>query len=106
MTRYAHYEAEARQDMEEIFDYLDEHAGELVADRFYNAVMKTVEQLLRSPNLGERCRFRNPKTKGMRKWQVDGFPNHVIFYRPVDDKLEILRVLHGARNYAACFNEK
>ena len=106
MIRYAHYELEARQDMAGIFDYLDEHAGESVADRFYGAVMKTVEQLLRSPNLGERCQFRNPQTKGMRKWRVDGFPNHVIFYRPVGDKLEILRVLHGARDYAAMFNEE
>jgi toxin ParE1/3/4 len=104
MIRYVHYEADARQDMADIFDYLDIHASESIADRFYDAVRKTVEQLLRSPNLGERHPSCNPKLQGMRKWRVDGFPNHVIFYRPTEDKLEILRVFHGARDYAAMFN--
>jgi len=53
MSRFAHYKAEARQDLAEIFDYLDEHS-ETAADRFYDAVEETVRQLLRSPFLGER----------------------------------------------------
>ena len=99
------FEEEADTDIEEIGLYFAERAPE-VEERFYQAVGKTVRVLARSPNLGERCQFRNPQTKGMRKWRVDGFPNHVIFYRPVGDKLEILRVLHGARDYAAMFNEE
>jgi toxin ParE1/3/4 len=105
MNRLAHYEAEALQDLVEIFDYLDLRS-ETVADRFYSAVAKTVQQLLDSPELGERCRFRNPKMKGIRVWQITGFPNHLIFYRPQGDTLQILRVLHGARDYAAMFNEE
>ena len=68
MSRFARYEAEASQDLAEIFDYLVQH-NETAADRFYDAVEKTVQQLVRSPYLGERCQFRNPKTKGMRIWQ-------------------------------------
>ena len=96
---------DAQIDIEEIGAYFFHRAPEVV-ERFYHAIDKTIGVLARSPNLGERCQFRNPQTKGMRKWRVDGFPNHVIFYRPVDDKLEILRVLHGARNYAAMFDEE
>ena len=106
MSRFAHYEAEASQDLAEIFDYLDEHS-ETAADRFYDAIEETVQQLLRSPFLGERCRFRNPKTEGMRVWQVDGFSNYLIFYRPKGDVLQVLRVIHGARDYMAIFeNDK
>jgi len=105
MNRFAHYETEANQDLAEIFDYLDERS-ETAADRFYDAVEKTVQRLLRSPTLGERCRFRNLKTKGMRVWQVDGFSNYLIFYRSKDDMLQILRVLHGARNYETIFNNE
>jgi len=89
MNRYARYEIGASQDIEEIFDYLDEQ-NEMVAERFYDAVETTVQQLLRSPNLGERCRFRNLATKGMRVWQVDGFSNYLIFYRPSGNGLQIL----------------
>ena len=106
MSRYAHYESEACQDIEGIFDYLDEHAGESVADRFYDAVIETVERLVRSPNLGERFPTQNPKLQGMRVWRVDGFPQHLIFYRPVDGRLEILRVFHGARDYATILGEE
>ena len=102
MSRFAHYTAEASRDLAEIFDYLDEHS-ETAADRFYDAVQATVQQLLRSPHLGERCQFRNPKTKGMRVWQVSSFSNYLIFYHPKGDMLQVLRVIHGARDYIAIF---
>jgi toxin ParE1/3/4 len=31
-------------------------------------------------------------------WRIDGFPNHVIFCRPIEHGIEIVRVLHGARD--------
>jgi len=105
MNRFAHYAEEASQDLAEIFDYLDQR-NEAAADRFYDAVEKTVQQLLRSPTLGECCRFRNPAVKGMRVWQVTGFPNHLIFYRPNGEQLEILRILHAARDYAKMFDDE
>jgi toxin ParE1/3/4 len=30
---------------------------------------------------------------------MSGFRNHLIFYRPIDDGIEIVRVLHGARDW-------
>lgn len=39
----------------------------------------------------------------MRVWSVRDFPKHLIFYRATDDRIEILRVLHGARDAAAIF---
>ena len=77
MIRFVQYTEKANQEIAEIFDYLDQR-NETVADRFYDAIEKTVQQLARSPYLGERCRFRNPKTKGMRIWQVSGFSNYLI----------------------------
>ena len=97
--------AKARSDIAEICYYFAQHAPE-VESRFYLAFDKTVQQLLRSPALGERCRFRSLATKSMRIWQVDGFSNYLIFYRQGGDQLEILRVLHGARDYETMFNEE
>lgn len=31
------------------------------------------------------------------------FPNHLIFYRPVEDGIEVLRVVHGAQDIEAIF---
>ena len=31
-------------------------------------------------------------------WTIRGFPNHQIYYRPIDDGIEVIRVLHAARD--------
>jgi len=92
----------AEDDLSEIGDYFDEHEATL-SQRFYEHFWKTVQMFAASPKLGERCRFRNPKTKGMRVWQVDGFSNYLIFYCPKEDMLQVLQVIHGARDTMAIF---
>lgn len=37
----------------------------------------------------------------MRVRRIEGFPKHLAFYRIADDHVEIVRVLHGARNLDA-----
>ena len=34
------------------------------------------------------------------------FRNHIVFYRPVADGIEILRVLHGARDLVSILAEE
>jgi toxin ParE1/3/4 len=41
----------------------------------------------------------------LRMWRVPGFEKHLIFYRPLDDGIEIIRVLHGARDLAGLFDD-
>ena len=96
---------EAQIDIEELGLYFSERAPE-VENRFYQAIDKTVRVLARSPNLGERFPTQNPKLQGMRVWRIDGFPNHLIFYHSVGDRLEILRVFHGARDYATILDDE
>ena len=104
MNRFVHYTAMSRQDIEEIFDYFDQH-NETVADRFYDAIEKTIQQLVRSPELGEKRDYANPEYANMRVWQVSGFSNYLIFYRVGKTDLTIVRVIHGARDYDTMFNE-
>jgi toxin ParE1/3/4 len=94
---------EAEQDIEDIGVYLGER-NVSAARRFSRAVGQTGEMLCRSPNLGER--FRADLTEEIRYRTISGFKNYLIFYRRVDDVLEIIRVLHGARDYDAMFNEE
>lgn len=50
------------------------------------------------PGIGERRESPNPRLAGLRVWRVEGFEKHLIFYRPAGDGIEIVRVLHGARD--------
>ncbi len=38
-------------------------------------------------------------------WSIRGFENFVVFYRPLKDSVDVVRVIHGARNLHAIFTE-
>ena len=92
---------EAEQDIMAYGDYLAER-DPAVALRFADAVDATIEMLCRNPNLGER--LHTDLLGQIRYRTVIDFKNYLIFYRRVDDVLEIVRVLHGARDYGKLFD--
>ena len=92
----------ATRDLAEHFDYigLDSEAAAL---RFYSAAEASFRDLAQNPTIGVACEFRAPKGKGLRRWRIKGFENYLIFYRPFTDRIEITRILHGARNLKRMF---
>jgi len=38
-------------------------------------------------------------------WPIKGFKNYLIFYRPIEQGVEIVRVLHGARDMPSVFKD-
>ncbi len=75
------------------------------ADRFADALDDAYSQLAELPGMGARRDYSNPKLTGMRMLPVPGFRNHLIFYRASETELQILRVLHGARDIESIFKE-
>ena len=41
---------------------------------------------------------RDPRLAGLRRFPVSGFGNYLIFYRQIDGGIEVLAVVHGARD--------
>jgi toxin ParE1/3/4 len=66
--------------------------------RFFDAVEQTFDVLSEMPTLGSLYEFPDAAVSDLRAWPVKGFPNHIIFYRIVGERVEIVRVLRGARN--------
>ena len=84
---------------------LDDQAAHLAAEasletalRFYDAASFTFGKIAQMPGMGEPWKSANPRLAGLRVHRVEGFTKHLIFYRPADDGVEIIRVLHGARD--------
>lgn len=71
------------------------------AERFLLATEATFQQLDEMSGMGHRYRTKNRRLRDLRVWAVKGFPNHLIFYRPAADGIEIVHLLHGARNIPA-----
>jgi toxin ParE1/3/4 len=87
----------ATRDLLEHFDYRSMDS-EAVALRFLSAAETSFLDLAKNPMMGMECELRRPRGKGLRRWRVKGFENYLIFYRPFGDRVEIVRVLHGARD--------
>lgn len=73
------------------------------ADRFFTAVREVFEMLRRNPGLG---RLRSFSVPGVRSWVIPTFRNYVVFYRPVRTEVQILAVLHGARDLSSALAER
>jgi toxin ParE1/3/4 len=91
----------AERDIDGQAEYLFREASLETALRFYDFAAVAFEKLARTPGLGEQRHSSNPLLAGLRIWRIDGFPNHLIFYRPIEGGIEIVRVLHGARDIDA-----
>jgi toxin ParE1/3/4 len=75
------------------------------AVRFLDAFDATIALLGRSPEIGGTCRFQNRLFDGFRVWPIAGFKSHLIFYRILPDEIEVVRVIHGARDLKSIFGE-
>lgn len=104
MTKKIIVRPSARQDLIEQFAFIDERSQE-TADRFLEMFDRTLGELSKMPEMGSPQQFNNPHLKGVRRWRIHDFEKHLIFYRPVDDGIEILRVLYASRDIAAIFEE-
>jgi toxin ParE1/3/4 len=76
----------------------------LAAARFTDAVRATEEVLLAAPGIGSSRDYGNPALAGMRFHLVKGFRKYLVFYITRSDGIEVVRVLHGARDLPAIFH--
>ena len=92
------FSPEALQDMEDIRNYIAMDNPE-AAERVLNAFEANAALLAMQPGLGQ-LRF---TLRGLRVRVVSEFPNYLMFYREQAGRVEIVRVLHGARDLKSIF---
>lgn len=96
MTQYI-VSQEASEDLEEIVDYFltrNIEAGE----RFVTQFNKKCQNLATFPNLGRIYAYFSPSLRGI---PLDGY---IIFYRALEDRIVIVRVVSGYRDLRALFS--
>ncbi len=89
---------EADRDVDEIADYLAERSV-LAGTRFLTQVESTLGRIRVDPGRGMHLKLEEPELEGILWRRVDGFPNHLIFFRVDGDLVLVLRILHGARDW-------
>ena len=100
MSKTIHRRPKTRQDLVDVCRYYAREAGFRVAQRFLAQAEATFTRLARMPGMGTRYEHDHPALAGLCFFPISRFPKYVVFYRPVADGIEIVRVLHGARDIA------
>jgi toxin ParE1/3/4 len=96
--------SQAKADLVEIAAFIAEDNPE-AAQAFLDAAEASFEFIASMPSVGRAYRVQSPAAMGMRVWRVEGFEHYLILYRAVVYRIEIVRVLHGARDIEGLFRE-
>jgi len=94
MSEYQ-FTPEALGDLLDIWNFIA-HDNLQAADRVEAAIFDACELLARSPSAG--VIRRDLTALPVRFWVVHPYPNYLIVYDPGKAPLQIIRILHGARN--------
>ena len=86
-----------KRDALQIFVYLGERNMD-VAERFLQMLDADLRKLADMPGMGAVREFADKNLTGVRSLPVTGFRDYLLFYRFGPDRLEALRVIHGARD--------
>lgn len=87
---------QAEKDIDEILDYLDDHSRP-AAIRFAKLFKEKTEALSRMPEMG---RSRGELGASLRSFSAGAY---LIFYRPITDGIQVIRVAHGSRDLKRLF---
>jgi toxin ParE1/3/4 len=86
----------ATQDLRQQANYILAIGNRDAAERFLESAEYAFNQLAIAPNIGKIVAL--PDIAMIRRWRIKNFTDYLIFYRIKEDQVEILRVLHGARD--------
>lgn len=89
----------AKDDIFDGWDCVAETSGIKTADRWVEQLDAKLNLLATQPQMG---RKRDELAPGLRSFP---FGRHVVFYLPLHDGIEVVRLLHGARDMDALFGE-
>lgn len=89
----------ARDDIIRQFRYylVDQDRPDM-ASRFVEAVEKTIDKIVRTPNGGAPKLLSNPSLAGLHSWPVEEFEAIRVYYLTEENEVRVVRVLHGKRD--------
>ncbi len=90
----------AVEDLNDIWEYTIEKWSEEQADKYYNLILNSIQEIADNPELGKNYQDIEKELLGLKT------NRHIIFYRKsVEKPLEITRILHGRMDLKNKINE-
>ncbi len=95
----------AEQDLVDHFVYIGLR-NPTAAERFLEAAAEAFALLAQFPLLGRVWLSPSPRLTGVRSWTIPKFRNYRVFYRPIENGIEVLHVFHARRNIRKLLEEE
>ena len=90
----------AVDDLTQIWNYTTDRWSENQADKYYQMLLDNFNDVANNPDLGKNYNGVIESLLGFRAGQ------HIIFYRKIDDEIEIIRILHERMDLKSRIKEK
>ncbi|HEY9852847.1 MAG TPA: type II toxin-antitoxin system RelE/ParE family toxin [Leptolyngbyaceae cyanobacterium] len=88
----------AEQDLLDIWEFIAEDSLDR-ADEFLDRLEGKLQTLALNPGMGRR---REELLTGLRSFPSD---NYIIFYREIEGGIDVIRILHGSRDFEEIFRQ-
>lgn len=95
----------ARQELEDIAVHIGQRRP-AAARRFLQAAQKAYDLLASMPESGTLWAAEQAAFAAVCYFPIPRYPNYVIFYRPLADGIEVLHILHGARDLGELLSDE
>ncbi|HWA99827.1 MAG TPA: type II toxin-antitoxin system RelE/ParE family toxin [Pirellulales bacterium] len=93
------WDRKAREDIKSIWRWIAQ-SNLSAADRVYDDIWQTARLIATQPEMGE------PRPELMVNLRSFSVGSYVLYYRPRRDGIEVVRILHGARDVDSAFGGK
>jgi len=91
------FSKKAEEDIESIVTHIAlDHPR--ASQEFRDALRHTCSLLAEMPGMGPLRNFGNSRLMDIRLWPLKHFEKHLLIYRVTEEFLDIIRVVHGARD--------
>ncbi|BAY38496.1 plasmid stabilization system protein [Nostoc sp. NIES-2111] len=100
MSNICRFTVTASRDIEAIIDYIADNSSFNAAESLLTKINNKCEKLTKFPGIG--CR-RDELAPNVRSFPVN---DYLIFYRPIEEGVEILRVVSGYQDLEGLFSEQ
>ena len=77
----------------------------VTAKEFLDLLETTCGRIAEMPDIGSRRTYKNPALRNVRMAPVSKFDTYLIFYRGDKGDVDVIRVVHGARDLPTLFGE-
>jgi toxin ParE1/3/4 len=94
----------ARIDLAACYAYIGERNLD-AAYRFRRNAEATFTALARNPGMGEPYELGDPSLAGLRCHRIKKFRSYLVFYLPIHNGIDVIRVLHAARDIPNALKE-